>query len=87
MSSVILIYKTDAWHSYASRDLIACTTAQPAWDLTMSRIVALCKLQAKKEGEKLNEDDLYNIKHIRQTQGYSGEGEFVWEEIETDALL
>lgn len=77
---VYVLYKTDAWHSYASRDIIGVSNDK-------SVIINLCKQQAKKEGEELSEDDLFNLHNIKQTQGYAGEGEFHYEEIETDQLL
>ncbi len=78
--SVILIYKTDNWHSYPSRDVIGAATDK-------RKAINICQLQAKKEGEVITTDQIYNLGTIMQTQGYSGEGEFVWEEIETDTLL
>jgi hypothetical protein len=44
--------------------------------MTQSIAVKMCKAQAKKEGEKLTSDQLYNLNNIHQTQGYSGEGSF-----------
>jgi len=77
---IILVYKTDAVHSYASRDLIgAATSPEDAY--------TLCCEQAMCEGNELDDDQLFNLQNIKQTQGYSGEGEFQFEEIETDVLL
>lgn len=75
-----LVYKTDAWHSYASRDLIGvCSSHKVA--------VKICKEQAKKEGYKISKQELFNLNNIKQTQGYKGEGEFDFEEVETNILL
>lgn len=79
MKDVFLVYKTDAWHSYASRDLIGCAT-------TKSKAVSLCVLQVEKEQEIISEDDLFNLNNINQTQGYKGEGEFVIETISVNKL-
>ncbi len=75
-----LIYKTDAHHSYASRDLIGVAT---------DKIIAIdiIKQKMRKEGEKLDNNQRYNLDHISQTQGYSGEGEFHFEEVKTNILL
>ena len=73
------IYKTDVNHSYASRDLIGV-----AVHLTPLELI---QQQVKKEDETLDEDQVFNIGNIGQTQGYSGEGEFDTEEIEIDILL
>jgi len=75
-----LIYKTDAWHSYASRDIIGIASSPKI-------VTAICKQQAKKEGSKITKEQLWNLKNIQQTQDYKGEGEFQFEEIQTDILL
>lgn len=80
MKKIYIAYKTDAWHSYHSRDIIGvCTTFKNA--------VSICKKQAKKEGEKISNDELFNLNNIKQTQGYDGDGEFQIEEVEKNALL
>lgn len=75
-----LIYKTDNWHSYASRDIIGIAT-------THTIAIDICRKKARKEGEKISEEQQWNLKNIKQTQGYSGEGEFQFEEVETNKLL
>jgi hypothetical protein len=76
---IYLIYKTDIHHSYDSRELMGIAIDRNP--------VYMIGEQVQKEGKKLSEDDVYNLTHIRQTQGYSGEGEFQYEEFETDILL
>lgn len=77
---IYLVYKTDVWHSYASRDIIGvCTTLAHAYDAI--------RQQARKEGEKLTEEDIFNLVNIKQTQGYTGDGEFQIEGIEKNKLL
>ena len=77
---IFIVYKTDSWHSYSSRDLIGiCTSMEMALDL--------CKSKAKKESTKIDSDQLFNLRNIKQTQGYKGEGEFVIEPSETDILI
>jgi hypothetical protein len=80
METIYVVYKTDTWHSYASRDIIGIAT---------SEIIAidLCKQQAKKESCKLSKDQLWNLGHIKQTQGYAGEGEFQFEVVATNKLI
>ena len=80
MKKVIIVYKTDAWHSYASRDIIGIAT---------DKVIAIdiCKQQAKKESTSIDQQEVWNLNHINQTQGYSGEGEFQLEEINTNSLL
>ena len=80
MQSIFLVYKTDSNHSYASRDIIGVAT-------TKNHAITLCIEQAQKEGFTLDSDQLFNIKNIEQTQGYEGEGEFHYEQMETDTLL
>lgn len=77
---IYLIYKTDVWHSYASRDLIGVATSK-------NNAITICKQQAKKEGGKINSDELFNLNNILQTQGYTEEGEFFIEEVEKNTLL
>lgn len=79
MKSVFIVYKTDNWHSYASRDLIGASESMPG-------AMELVRLQVEKEGEELSKDDLYNLSHIKQTQGYEGEGEFDIEEVTLNKL-
>lgn len=80
MAHIFAVYKTDSWHSYNSRDTIGmCTTKE--------HVMRVIKQQVKKESQKLDEDDIYNLNNISQTQGYSGDGEFHFEMIETNKLL
>lgn len=80
MDKVYLVYKTDAHHSYASRDIIGIAT-------TKGTACVLCHQQAKKEGGVINKTESWNLEHLSQTQGYSGEGEFQYEEVRTNVLL
>lgn len=73
---MILVYKTDAAHSFASRDLIGISE-------TMDGAFELCQLQAFKEGEILTDDQWCKT----QSQWYDGEGEFDTEEVELNTLL
>lgn len=77
---VYLVYKTDSHHSYASRDIIGVAT-------TFKVAVDLCVQQARKESDKIDEDQMWNLINIKQTQGYSGNGEFQFESMETDVLI
>lgn len=80
MKNLFLVYKTDAWHSYASRDLIGACTNKPS-------VIRIIKQKAKKEGEKIGNDQLFNLNNISQTQGYFGDGEFHFESVELNKLL
>jgi len=80
MESVFLVYKTDAWHSYASRDLIGVGN-------TILSAIALCIQQSKKEGKKISSEQLWNLENLKQTQGYDWEEEFDIEEVQTNTLL
>lgn len=76
MDEVILVYKTDNHHSYASRDLIGVATNEQS-------VINLIDIQAEKENEKIDVDTIVKD----QTQGYEGEGEFAWETVTLDILL
>lgn len=80
MNEVFIVYKTDLWHSYESRDLIGIGTS-------IISALAICYQQAKKEGSKISDGEAWNLENLKQTQGYDGEGEFVIEEVQTDTLL
>lgn len=80
MIEVYMVYKTDAQHSYASRDLIGVAT-------TPHVAMLICSEQATKEHQKLNREQIFNLDNIKQTQGYSGEGEFHYEKVIVDQLL
>ena len=57
-----ILYQTDAWLSYSSRDLNGvCTTKEKA--------LILARRQAKRSGKKLTEDEMANLTDIMQTQG------------------
>lgn len=77
---IIICYKTDAHHSFGSRDVIGVS-------LSMEGAIELCKKQAKKEGDKINSEQEFNLRNLKQTQGYSGTGEFHIERTETEILL
>lgn len=80
MHSVFLVYKTDPHHSYASRDIIGIAT-------TPESAVKICQQQAHIEHEHIDTEQYHNLCNIKQTQGYSGDGEFQFEEVSTDTLL
>lgn len=75
-----LVYKSDKQHSYASLDLIAvCSNKDQARDMIVWK--------AQKEGETLTEDDNHCLENYKQTQGYKGKGEFLYQEIPVNVLL
>lgn len=80
MRNVFIVYKTDGWHSYASREVIGITT-------TVKNAVAICKKQAYKEDSHITKEQEFNLLNIKQTQGYNGKGEFQFEEITINSLL
>jgi hypothetical protein len=80
MDEIYLVYKTDVHHSYASRDIIGVAT-------DFSYALEICRLQSKKESEEISEEQFWNLQNLKQTQGYSGEGEFVIEPVSTNVLL
>jgi len=79
-NEVIIIYKTDTHHSYASRDIIGIATE-------FKEAVRICKQQAKKEHEKFDNACLFDLTNMQQTQCYKGEGDFQLETIQTDTLI
>jgi hypothetical protein len=80
MDEVILVYKTDDHYSYNSRNVIGVAS-------TAEKAIEICSEQAKKEGFKLNDEQLQNLRNIKQTQWYVGKGEFQFEAVKLDRLL
>jgi len=81
MKSVYMLYKTDCWHTHASRELIGVCT-------THFDIVKVIRERVAFEGEKPLPSNLWDqIFTIKQTQNYEGDGEFLYEEIELNKLL
>lgn len=76
---VYLVYKTDVWHTYGSMELIAVCTSQ-------ENVIKIVKQAAQLKGKKINQEQLELLSRIKQTQGYSGDTEFVVEEYFTDTL-
>jgi hypothetical protein len=58
---------------------IGCTNKDKA--------ISLLKKYAKEQHCKIDEDQLYNLWNINQTQGFEGEGEFDIAENEKNVLL
>ncbi len=80
MEDCYLVYRTDNWHSYKSRDIIGVATKH-------LKAIEIIQLQVDKDNETLSSDDVFNLTNILQTQNYLGEGEFYIEEVLTDKLL
>lgn len=79
-NQVFIVYKTDAQHSYASRDVIGIATS-------IYNACDIVALHDKKHGCYLKKDDLYMLENILQTQNYKGEGEFHIEKMQVNKLL
>ena len=81
-TEVWLVYKTDAWHSYNSRDIIAICTNK-------SIAIELAKDDAKKHGEKITKPQLWNLRNILQTQGHVENSDFEYqlEKLELNTLF
>ena len=79
MRKTCLVYETDAWHSYASRDVIGvCTTFANCMKVIRKNI-------KENDREKLSDDDKWNLENIGQTQGR--EYNYFIEEVEKNVLL
>ena len=77
---MIIIYKTDNWHSDASKDVVAVAT-------TLEKAIRLIKKQVQLEEEIIPQSSLKFLRDTYQTQGYEGEGEFLLEDVEVDELI
>ena len=75
-----LVYKTNAWHNHDSRVVIGLATSKEI-------AIEICTEYAENEFQTITEEQVFNLSNSYQTQGYSGEGEFQFEEMITDILL
>lgn len=80
MKSIFNIYKTDVWHTHASRELIGASGS-------LEGAISLIEQFCTKEGEQFSEHDLYLLRTIQQTQDHEGDGEFIIEKVTLDELL
>lgn len=79
MRKTCLVYETDSWHSYSSRDVIGvCTTLRNCMKVIRKHI-------KENDREKLSDDDKWNLENIKQTQGR--ETNYFIEEVEKNVLL
>lgn len=79
--NLYLVYKTDAWHSSTSYELLGVAT-------TLNQAQKLVIEQVEKEGEPKMSKYTYDfLKYHLQTQNYSGEGEFLIDKIVKNELL
>lgn len=79
MSSIYLVYTTDAWNNYSSRELISVCT-------TLTNCMKVIRADVREgEKEKLSEDDKKTLERYRQTQGR--EENYDIEEVNKNILL
>ena len=79
IQSVWIGYKTDFQHSYASRDMICVCSNQ-------ATMIEHIMIHALKTGAPINDEQLWNLENISQTQGYP-ECEYDTEEITLNELI
>ncbi len=77
--TVFIVYKTDVWHTHASKVFLGVGTS-------LEEGIKICKKQARKEGKRISTDQLELLSRVSQTQGYHGAWEFYMEEWETNIL-
>ena len=79
MSSIYLVYTTDAWNNYSSRKIIGVCT-------TLANCMKVVRADVREgDKEKLSEDDKKTLDCYRQTQGR--EENYDIEEVEKNTLL
>lgn len=65
-NKVYLIYRTDNWHSYASRDLLAVCDS---WETLKQCIFRYLKTKlGEEELEDIKEDIVFHLENYQQTQ-------------------
>ena len=77
MKKVTALYTCDIYHN--NKELIGVFT-------TKGNAIKAAFEKASQEDEVISDDDLYNLERINQTQGYTGFGEFMLEELELNKL-
>ena len=77
---IILVYKTDFQHSFASRDLIGVVR-------DTHPVTIINQYISKNNMEEMGHEQVWNLNNIGQTQGYIGDCEFATEKVEADTLL
>lgn len=79
MRKTYLVYSTDAWHRYASCDIIGVCT-------TFANCMKVIRADIKRNYyEKLSDDDKWNLENIKQTQGRNTN--YLIEEVGKNVLL
>lgn len=79
MRKTYIVYATDAWHSYASRDVIGVCT-------TFINCMKVIRADIKRNNRpKLTDEDKWNLENYKQTQGR--ESNYHIEEVEKNVLL
>lgn len=81
MSQVILIYTTDPWHSFSSRELIAAATTETQRDRLIRRYLRK-HLEEKPSREDIDEA-MRQIQESGQTQNLSEKADL---EIDTETI-
>lgn len=65
-NKVYLLYRTDNWHSYASRDLLVVCDS---WETLKQRTFQYLKTKLeKKELESVKKDVVFHLENYKQTQ-------------------
>lgn len=80
MKTIFHIYKTDAHHTISTRELVSIATSKEI-------AIHLIDQIASEEGAHIDEEQYKLLHMINQTQGYTGDGEFVIEEIKVNIML
>lgn len=71
---VFITYRTDDWHSIASREMIGIYS-------TKRKAIQAIKKDAKMQDEELEDDDIYMLNNYNQTQSRNAGNEYEIEQI------
>lgn len=71
---VFITYRTDDWHSIASREMIGIYS-------TKRKAMQAIKKDAKMQDEELEDDDIYMLNNYNQTQSRNAGNEYEIEQI------
>ena len=71
---VFIIYRTDVWHSIASREMIGIYS-------TKRKAIQAIKKDAEMQDEELEDDDIYMLNNYNQTQSRNVGNEYEIEQV------
>lgn len=80
MENLYVVFKCDNHHSWTSLDLLGVAGTQ-------TQMLSLVREQTHREERTLSRECVDELKRMRQTQSYSGDGQFLIQEATLNELI